>query len=163
MTEPMEFTDDTTALYRLWDAADGLLSVGRTYHPRMRFDQHAAEKPWWPEVARKTVVWYGTLADAKAAENEAIEREKPRHNGIPAAGAKRARHPELIRVEGRLRPEQLADLEALARTLNRNRHGRGGRITANTLIRVAMALVLEREKELTGATEDELRQSLGLD
>lgn len=59
-------------------------------------------------------------------------------------------------------PDQLTRLSILARVLNRNRGGQGERITANTLIRVAIALLLSHEEELGGATEDELRRSLGL-
>jgi hypothetical protein len=46
--------------------------------------------------------------------------------------------------------------------LNRGRGGQGERITANTLIRVAVAVLLSRSQELAGATEEELRRSLGL-
>ena len=46
--------------------------------------------------------------------------------------------------------------------LNRNRGGAGERITTNTLIRVAAALLLSRSQDLAGTTEEELRRSLGL-
>lgn len=46
--------------------------------------------------------------------------------------------------------------------LNRARGGAGERITENTLIRVAISLLLSRASELRGTTEEELRQSLGL-
>ena len=68
----------------------------------------------------------------------------------------------LERKELLMWPDQLTRLGILARQLNRTRGGQGERITANTLIRVGIGLVLERARELAGTTEDELRQSLGL-
>jgi hypothetical protein len=68
----------------------------------------------------------------------------------------------LERKELLIWPGQITELSILARTLNRNRHGEGERITTNTLIRVAVAFLLGRARELFGVTEDELRRSLGL-
>lgn len=60
-------------------------------------------------------------------------------------------------------PEQLERLTVLQRALNRKRgRGQGERITENTLIRVALDLLLSRQNELVGTNEDELRRSLGL-
>ena len=59
-------------------------------------------------------------------------------------------------------PGQITKLSILARVLNKNRGGAGERITVNTLIRVATALLLSRSQELEGTTEEELRRSLGL-
>lgn len=72
------------------------------------------------------------------------------------------RYDQLERKETRLRPDQYNSLSELSRALNRQRHGRGERITENTLIRVAIDLLLKREAELAGSTEAELRASLGL-
>jgi len=49
-----------------------------------------------------------------------------------------------VRKECRLRPDQLDALTALARRLNRERKGKGERITENTLIRWAVDMLLER-------------------
>lgn len=38
-------------LYRLYDREGVLLYIGRTRSIRRRFRTHAAEQPWWPEVA----------------------------------------------------------------------------------------------------------------
>ena len=65
----------------------------------------------------------------------------------------------LIRKETRLREDQLASLTAIARKLNRTKRG-GERITENTLIRVAVDLLLDRAESLSGVTEAELRDSL---
>lgn len=59
-------------------------------------------------------------------------------------------------------PDQITNLSILARVLNRTRGGAGERITTNTLIRVAVALLLSRSQDLAGTTEEELRRSLGL-
>lgn len=68
----------------------------------------------------------------------------------------------LVRKETRLREDQLEKLTLLTRKLNRQRRG-GERITENTLIRVAIDLLLFQSEELSGATEAELLQALGLE
>jgi len=68
----------------------------------------------------------------------------------------------LERKEVRLRIEQLDALTSLTRQLNRARRGKGERLTENTLIRVAINLLLENADQLQGITEDELIASLGL-
>ncbi|QKS89530.1 hypothetical protein CffCFBP3418_18090 [Curtobacterium flaccumfaciens pv. flaccumfaciens] len=69
---------------------------------------------------------------------------------------------ELTRKECRFRDEQLEDLSRYARRLQRTRLAPGPRITDNTLIRVAVDLLMSRADELQGSTEAELRASLGL-
>ena len=66
----------------------------------------------------------------------------------------------LERKELRLRADQLDELARLRRSLNRQRGGEGERITENTLIRVAVDLLLAQPGRLRGATEDELRKSV---
>jgi hypothetical protein len=69
----------------------------------------------------------------------------------------------LERKEARIRIDQYEELTQMSRKLNRARHGQGERITENTLIRVALDLLLERHRhELSGADEEELRKSVGL-
>ena len=68
----------------------------------------------------------------------------------------------LARKEARLREDQLDSLTREARSLNRKRKGSGERITENTLIRVAVDLLMNQSAELKGATEQELRASVGL-
>ena len=73
--------------------------------------------------------------------------------------------PKYLRLERKellIWPDQITNLSVLARVLNRNRGGAGERITTNTLIRVAAALLLSRAQDLAGTTEEELRRSLGL-
>lgn len=66
----------------------------------------------------------------------------------------------LVRKEARLREEQYAALTQHARRLSRARRGQGARITENTLIRIAVDLLLERIDRAAGADESELLASL---
>ena len=76
------------------------------------------------------------------------------------------RYLQLIRKESRLRQDQADQLSREVRRINQGRQGRHGavgeRITDNTLIRVAVDLLLARAEELNGTTEDALRKSVGL-
>ncbi|MCC5612582.1 hypothetical protein LC612_39285 [Nostoc sp. CHAB 5834] len=70
---------------------------------------------------------------------------------------------KLERKEARLRQDQIDALTDLTRKLNRTKQVKGGeRLTDNTLIRVAVDLLLSKASELQGTTEDELRSSLNL-
>ncbi|WP_298945273.1 hypothetical protein [uncultured Microbacterium sp.] len=66
----------------------------------------------------------------------------------------------LTRKETRLRSDQIAALGELARGLNRAKKGKGPRITDNTLIRVAVDMLLERADKLKGDDEVALRESI---
>lgn len=77
----------------------------------------------------------------------------------PVAGPK---YLTLERKETRLHDGQLDQLTVLTRRLNKARNGAGERITDNTLIRVAVDLLLDQAGNLAGATENELRKSVGL-
>jgi len=79
----------------------------------------------------------------------------------PAAAGEGPRYLDFTRKEARLRDDQLTALAARARSLQRTANP-SERITDNTLIRVAVDLLLSRADELRGASEDELRTSLGL-
>lgn len=78
-----------------------------------------------------------------------------------------ARYDQLERKETRLREDQVDELNRLARNLAkqaRRRRAPGDkaeRITDNTLIRVAVDLLLAQSERLTGTTETELRDSVG--
>lgn len=80
LTGQVEWTDDATALYRLYDGSGVLLYVGIARNVAFRFAHHAAEQSWWHEVARKTVTWYAGRQLADGAETAAIAAERPRHN-----------------------------------------------------------------------------------
>ena len=66
----------------------------------------------------------------------------------------------LTRKEVRFRDDQLEALDRVARRLVRARKGGGERITENTLVRVAVDLLLARADDLAGTTEAELLRSL---
>ena len=68
-----------TAVYRFYDARGRLLYVGITMNIKQRWAEHE-RMPWWPQVARRKVVWYDTRAKAAASELKAIREEGPVHN-----------------------------------------------------------------------------------
>lgn len=71
---------------------------------------------------------------------------------------------QLVRKEARIRADQADQLAVEVRRLNQARKHRSGpvgeRITDNTLIRVAIDLLLSRVDDLVGSTETELRNSV---
>jgi RNA polymerase-interacting CarD/CdnL/TRCF family regulator len=75
-------------------------------------------------------------------------------------GAAVPKYLTLLRKEARLREDQTLALARLARQLNRQKRKRGERITENTLIRVAVDLLLSQEDQIWGATEEEIREAL---
>ena len=80
LCQPIEIGDEPTALYHLRNSDDVVIYVGMTDCPAERMRRHAEEQTWWPEVARKTMVWYPTREEASAAETAAIRAENPCHN-----------------------------------------------------------------------------------
>lgn len=98
------------------------------------------------------------LAELVKEETEALREASPAGEGPEEASAREAPSEErplppyltYVRKECRLRPDQLDALTALARRLNRERRGKGERITENTLIRLALDRLLnDREAEAT--------------
>lgn len=73
-----------------------------------------------------------------------------------------AKYLKLERKEARLRQNQIDALTDLNRSLNRKRSKKGERLTDNTLIRVAVDLLLSKANQIQGDTEEELRKSVGL-
>lgn len=72
---------ERVALYRFWGADGALLYVGISNRPDLRWAQHAADKPWWGQVAHKEVcAWYSSRRAAEQAESMAIRCELPRYN-----------------------------------------------------------------------------------
>ncbi|MBC2869810.1 hypothetical protein H1R13_34125 [Streptomyces mexicanus] len=64
------------------------------------------------------------------------------------------------RKEARLRADQVADLAALRRHVSARRRNRSEIITDNTLIRVAVDLLMAHAHRLRGDTEEDLRRSV---
>lgn len=88
-----------------------------------------------------------------------------------AAPRPAATHPpkylQLRRREARIHHDQEAALSNITRRLNNARRQPDGstmgeRITDNTLLRIAIDLLLQRADDLHGTTETELAESLGL-
>jgi hypothetical protein len=95
------------------------------------------------------------LADKLSDARARVEAEA---GGDSASGV--PKFARLTRKEARVREDQHAALSALARTLMRRRRLKDERITENTLIRVAIDLLLAHQDQLRGATEGELRESV---
>ncbi|MFZ4843003.1 hypothetical protein [Mycetocola saprophilus] len=68
----------------------------------------------------------------------------------------------LRRKETRIRPDQELALTQLRQRLNTQREHPGERLTENSLIRIAIDLLLTREHTLTGGDETALRTQLDL-
>lgn len=111
-------------------------------------------------------------ADAAAAPALAVSAPRPARATTPARSRQAVgegstnsepHYLQLTRKEARFRDEQIADLTQLSRRLNRSKDPAATeRITENTLIRVAVDLLLAQADRLSGSTESELRQSVSL-
>jgi hypothetical protein len=98
---------------------------------------------------------------SELTESQTAVVRKPPRPEPDARGEQAPRYLQLVRKESRLRMDQIDALAVLTRQLGRRRTRRGGeRLTDNTLIRVAVDLLLERAGQLSGNTEDELLASL---
>ncbi|MGW3473684.1 hypothetical protein ACWDKQ_35790 [Saccharopolyspora sp. NPDC000995] len=88
----------------------------------------------------------------------------PAHSQTPelpeSVTAGQPKYQTLPRKEARLRGDQIEELARLRRRINKGRHDRTERVTDNTLIRVAVDLLLAHAEQLHGDTEDELRDSV---
>ncbi|MCC4248226.1 MULTISPECIES: hypothetical protein [Microbacterium] len=79
----------------------------------------------------------------------------------PAAGVQDGpKYRRLTRKETLLHADQLVDLAALARFRMKQRRIRTERITENSLVRIAVDLLLDNQDLLDGSTEAELRDSI---
>ena len=70
-------TEESTVLYRFFDADDVLLYVGITDKPGSRWEQHMREQPWWPEARRQVTQWLDSRKLAEAAEQAGELRRMP--------------------------------------------------------------------------------------
>ena len=95
----------------------------------------------------------GGGVDAKTRTTPAVESQST-ENSRGAVGAK---YLTLVPKEARLREDQIATLNDLARTLGRNRTDKTERITSNTLIRIAIDKLIQDQAALAGDTEEQLR------
>ena len=104
---------------------------------------------------------------------QAMPEVEPTEEQEPTKRSKSTRAPKPVvaavppylqyeRKEARLRTDQLTNLTVRARQLNKTKTAGSDRITDNTLIRIAVDLLLSRANELHGGDEAELRASLGI-
>ncbi|MGW8703188.1 hypothetical protein ACWGOK_40845 [Streptomyces eurythermus] len=70
------------------------------------------------------------------------------------------RYATFPRSEARLRPDQMAKLDEVRRQVSRARSDKRERITNNTLLRLAVDLLLANSAHIKGDTEEEMRRSL---
>ena len=99
----------------------------------------------------------------------AVHAQKAFHQSPPSPPPERdgpgptvALYSDYQRKETRLRADQQNALTEHARRLNRAKGPGGQRITDNTLIRVAVDLLLSKTDRLAGRDEIELKRSVGL-
>jgi hypothetical protein len=71
--------DGQPVVYRHW-AGGTLQYVGSSEHFSRRQIQHRSKARWWESVTEITMVFYDTIAHARAAESMAIRSEHPAHN-----------------------------------------------------------------------------------
>lgn len=121
----------------------------------------APDAPPEPGADRLTAVAEAAVPAAAPSSSPSPRRASRQRTTQPAPG-EWARFDQYERKEARLRPDQYGRLSTTSRELNRARRRTGERITENTLIRVAIDLLLERSDQLAGTTEAELRKSVGL-
>lgn len=114
-----------------------------------------------------TVLQVSVLSKSAAAEVRSVNRTATGvadEQSLVQPESVLPRYLRLTRKEVRFRDEQLAALDSLTRRLVRARRGlsRGEaeRLTENTLVRVAVDLLLHHSETLAGATEEELLHSV---
>lgn len=90
----------------------------------------------------------GDMADASARRSSNLNEA--------AATARKQLSPKYVQLRG----DQQIELDVLARELQAARSRKGERITANTVIRVAVDVILAHREVLAGDTEEELRKGL---
>jgi hypothetical protein len=102
------------------------------------------------------------LIERPAAENEEAAAVPKQAAVRPAENAEVVgpTYLRFVRKDTRLREDQLEALTRHARRLTRKRHTAGPRVTENTLIRVAVDLLLGRIEKATGDGEDALLKSV---
>jgi hypothetical protein len=100
----------------------------------------------------------------RPAAAQADEKHKAPERPVAMKPAALAGAPflRLARKETRLREDQYQALTQNARRLTRAKTPGRERITENTLIRVAIDLLLSQADKLSGSDEAELRKSVGL-
>ncbi|GAA1821434.1 hypothetical protein [Agromyces neolithicus] len=111
-----------------------------------------------PAVAPAPAPVAAAPAAPAAAPRKPSVKKQPRSAPTPRSGAVAE---DYERKETWLRPDQQVDLDQLAKRLQRAKDpSEKTRITANTIIRVAVDALLEHADELQGDTEAQIRESV---
>lgn len=123
----------------------------------------AGATPLIPHVERLTISGpdpTGTAPEQPALTSGSVT-ELPDSETTELPNSKSPKYLRLARRDLRLREDQIDDLAALRRRITgqRRRGERAERITDNTLVRVAIDLLLAHGAHLDGTTEDQLRDS----
>lgn len=74
------------SLYRFFNQDGALLYVGITDHLPGRMSEHAREKEWWREVSTVTVEHFDSRAEARRAEQAAMDDGRPARNRVRSVG-----------------------------------------------------------------------------
>jgi hypothetical protein len=98
------------------------------------------------------------ITPSKSDRSTELRQPSARTSSLPGL----RRYSDFARKETRLRVAQQDALTEHARRLNRLKGPGGQRITDNTLIRIAVDLLLSKADRLDGRDEAELRRSIGL-
>lgn len=115
-----------------------------------------------PEVDEPVAVETSPAEQAATPPASTSTEPKASRNPRQPAAEDEAGYLALERKETRLREGQIGELTAHARRLNKAKTAQAPRITENTLIRVAIDMLLSRVDDLQGNTEEDLRRSLGI-
>lgn len=127
--------------------------------------EEPVEEPVETPAAVETVELAPEPAQKKRSAGKTASKTKTA-KVTPVVEVDGPRYLQLTRKEARFTEEQLDGLTVLTRRLNKRRGGAGERFTDNTLIRVAVDLLLSEAETLLGGgvatTEDEIRSLLGV-
>lgn len=126
-------------------------------------------QPRSTEVPHSETPGVRDFSTSRVRDSGSAESQSPRvpQSPSPEAASQPPERPlprylTLERSEARLRGDQMVALAALRKRVAANRTVKSERITDNTLLRVAVDLLLSQGGQLHGNTEEELRASLGI-
>jgi hypothetical protein len=130
--------------------------------------QRPVEPPASPETAPPAVKVETQVSSPLTESATPRKRQSPRAKKVPTVATpaptpvtSEPLYLRLVRKETRLREEQYETLTEYARKLNRAKApGVGERITENTLIRIAIDLLIPHLSEMSGSDEAQLRNSV---
>lgn len=74
---------ERTAVYRFHDKAGTVIYVGISNNPVVRWQAHAADKPWWSDVVTREIEWFPTRQEAEREEARLIGALAPLWNRAP--------------------------------------------------------------------------------